>query len=134
VIVADTNLIAYLLIEGPFTSDAEAILDAEPEWGAPALWRSELANVLWLYVRNGSVGIERASRHFRRAVELIGGNELPVDHVEVLRLAGSSGCSTYDCEFVLTARNAGVPLVTADRKILSAFPRLAISIQDFARN
>ena len=133
-IVADTNLIAYLLIDGPFTAAAEAVLDADPHWAAPVLWRSELSNVLTLYVRNGTVSVEGAVRHFRRALDLVGGNELPVDHAEVLRLAGSSRCSSYDCEFVLAAREAGVPLVTEDRRLLATFPQLTVSIQSFASN
>lgn len=31
-------------------------------------------------------------------------------------------CSAYDCEFVWLARDLRLPLVTADRKVLDAFP------------
>jgi predicted nucleic acid-binding protein len=134
VIVADTNLIAYLLVDGPFTAHAEAILEAEPDRAAPALWRSELANVLSLYVRTGVISLDGALRHFQRAAELLGPNELPVDHRDVLRLAEGSRSSAYDCEFVLAARTRGVPLVTADRRLLAAFPEVAVSITDFASN
>jgi predicted nucleic acid-binding protein len=47
---------------------------------------------------------------------------------DVLELAVSSGCSTYDCEFVVLARNLAIKLVTMDRKVLDAFPDLAVPL------
>jgi len=47
-IVADTNLIAYFLVKGPHTREAEAVYEKDPEWAAPLLWRSEFRNVLIL--------------------------------------------------------------------------------------
>lgn len=35
------------------------------------------------------------------------------------------GCTAYDCEFVALSQRLGVPLVTLDRALLKAFPRLA---------
>ena len=55
-----------------------------------------------------------------------------VDGSAVLDLAATSRCKSYDCEFVLAAQSAGVPLVTADGKVLAAFPSVAVSIQTFA--
>jgi predicted nucleic acid-binding protein len=132
VIVADTNVIAYLLINGPFTADAETVLAKDPVWAAPVLWRSELASVLSLYVRTGAVSLAGAEAHIHRAGQLVGPNEFAVEHLEVLRLSSVCGCSTYACEFVWGARSAGVPLVTSDKKLLAAFPNLAFSLQDFA--
>ncbi len=40
-IVADTNLIAYRLIEGEQTELALAVWAKEPEWFVPPLWRHE---------------------------------------------------------------------------------------------
>jgi len=51
VIVADTNLIAYLVMPSPYTEAAERLLVREPDWVAPTLWRSEFRNVLALYLR-----------------------------------------------------------------------------------
>ena len=56
------------------------------------------------------------------------GHEESVESEAVLRLAASSGCSAYDCEFVAAAQQLDAPLVTADRDLLKAFPALTRSL------
>lgn len=36
-IVVDTNVVAYLLLAGPQTEKAEALLLHDPDWAAPVL-------------------------------------------------------------------------------------------------
>ncbi|MET0516631.1 MAG: hypothetical protein ABW047_15040 [Nitrospiraceae bacterium] len=50
----------------------------------------------------------------------------------VMTFAAESGCSAYDCEFVATAHDLGVPLMTVDRQLLKAFPRVAVHPAAFA--
>lgn len=52
---------------------------------------------------------------------------------QVLELAARSGCSVYDCEFVALAEDLSAALVTSDRRILKAFPSVAVSPSVFAR-
>jgi predicted nucleic acid-binding protein len=61
----------------------------------------------------------------RSAEELLAGRELAVDSAAVLDLAFASSCSAYDCEFVALAQALGVRLVTSDKQVLRAFPRIA---------
>jgi len=37
--------------------------------------------------------------------------------------------SSYDCEFVSLAKEAGLPLITEDKKILREFPEIACKMQ-----
>ncbi|HWK90470.1 MAG TPA: type II toxin-antitoxin system VapC family toxin [Longimicrobium sp.] len=131
-IVADTNLIAYALIAGPFSRDAEAVREKDSNWVAPALWRSEFLNVVALYLRRGEMTLPTALTAWANARALLENGEVAVDGDEVLALAARSGCASYDCEFVYVAQTLGVPLVTGDNKVLSAFPSIAVSISDFA--
>lgn len=133
-IVADANLIAYLLIPGPFTEDARRVLAKDAAWAAPVLWRSELSNVFAGYMRRGLLSLDAALERFAGAAEILGASEYEVSFEQVLRLASTSGCSAYDCQYVLIARALRVPLVTSDKRILTAFPTVAVAPHDFAAN
>ncbi len=49
-IVVDTNVIAYLYLSNERSQQVERLLEKDSEWAAPLLWRSELRNVLALYL------------------------------------------------------------------------------------
>jgi len=49
--------------------------------------------------------------------------EYATESVAVLQLAATSGLSVNDCEFSLT-----VSLITTDKKLLRAFPTVALSL------
>jgi len=125
VIVVDTNIIAYLLIPGPWTEAAEDLLQSEPVWAAPPLWRSELRNILAGYLRRGTLSFEQTVALQSTAESLLAGHETSVDSRAVLELVRGSNCSAYDCEFVTLARQSGSVLNTLDSKLLAAFPDTA---------
>jgi predicted nucleic acid-binding protein len=131
VIVADANLLAYLVVEGAHTSMARDVARLDDAWAAPRLWRSELTSTLGGYVRIGESVIAGALQRFAVAELAIGDREFDPEPAEVLELAARSGCSTYDCEYVAVARALGVPLVTADKQVLRAFPGTAVSPEAF---
>ena len=60
------------------------------------------------------------------------GSEYDVDSYAVLRLAESSGCSAYDCEYVALAKELRVRLVTLDKQVLGAFPETSSALDEFA--
>ena len=124
-IVVDTNVVAYLLLPGPQTALAEDLLIQQPEWAAPPLWRSEWRNVLAGYLRRGALDLNQALALQQQAELLVIRHEEPVSSQAVLQLVASSRCSAYDCEFVAAAHQLDVPLVTADRALLAAFPGVA---------
>ena len=132
-IVADTNLIAYLLIPGAQTPAVREVLRRDPSWSAPLLWRSEFRNVLALYLRQQALSLADAFVFMEEAETLLAGREYAMESAPVLRLAEQSGCSAYDCEFVHLAQELAVPLVTSDAKLRRAFPQLAVSPDDFTR-
>lgn len=132
-IVVDTNVIAYLYLPTEYTSHAEALLSRDPEWLAPVLWRSELRNVLALYMRKGVLDFDQAFAIQQEAEALMADRNYDPDSLAVLKLADDSGCSAYDCEFVALARFTGLPLVTMDKKVLEAFPDSAVALTNFTR-
>ncbi len=121
-IVVDTNVLTYLWLPGPRTSAAEALLRKDPDWHAPLLWRSEFRNVVVGQVRRHRLGLGTAQRIVLEAESQMNGREYGVPSSEVLRRAAESGCSAYDCEFVVLAESLTVPLYTCDEEVLTAFP------------
>jgi predicted nucleic acid-binding protein len=131
VIVADANLLAYLVMPGDRTEEAVAVLTRDPTWVAPTLWRSELRSVVHKYIARGDLTVARAVALLQQVDEVLGGREGDVDTQDVLELASRSNCTTYDCEYVAMANTLGVPLITTDRMILKAFPTRALTPAEF---
>lgn len=130
-IVVDTNIIVYLLLSGEHSKKATQALSREQVWAVPMLWRSELRNVLALYIRKSILTVSEAVAVIDRADELINGQEFSVSTRSVLELVERSNCSAYDCEFVALAQDLGTPLLTVDRRILDQFTDVAISLDRY---
>jgi predicted nucleic acid-binding protein len=124
-IVVDTNVLAYLYLPGDYTAQAEALLDRDPDWVAPVLWRSEFRNILAGYMRRRALTFDQARDVQAEAESLLSGAEYEVDSQRVFELVRDSDCSAYDCEFVALAMTLGVKLVTMDAKLLRVFPKHA---------
>jgi predicted nucleic acid-binding protein len=127
--VIDANVIAYLLIKGEHTAAAKKLLKDDPDWTAPQLWRSEVRNVLATYLRNKYFNLSQAIFFMKKAEELMLEGEYQVQSNDVLELALQSGCSAYDCEYIALAKDFGINLVTTDKKLLKAFPDIAVDLE-----
>lgn len=124
-IVVDTNIIIHFWTDTIETPLAHELFKMDPEWRAPALWRSELRNAVALFMRHRSLPLHAAKEMVQSAEEMMAGREFIVDSSDVLDLVSRSNCSAYDCEFVALAQELTVPLITTDRKIVREFPEIA---------
>jgi predicted nucleic acid-binding protein len=127
VIVVDTNILAYLYLPGEHTAAAEALLERDPDWCAPILWRSEFRNILAGCLRRNDLSFDQAITVQAEAESLLAGCEFEVESRAVLELVRDSDCSAYDCEFIALATKLDTKLFTMDRKLLRAFPNRALS-------
>ena len=127
-IVVDTNVVAYLYLPSEYTAAAETLLEQDPDWAAPILWRSEFRNILAGYLRRKTLTFDQAWALQAEAEALLTGLEFEVDSETVLRLVQTSDCSAYDCEFIALATQLDTKLVTADKKLLKAFPERATTL------
>ena len=121
-IVVDSNILAYLYLPSDHTAKAEALFKKDPEWAAPLLWRSEFRNILAGYLRRSTLSFEQSIALQQEAEGLLSGAEFEVDSYGVLELVSKSECSAYDCEFISLAIKLNTKLVTADKKLIRAFP------------
>lgn len=127
-IVVDSNVLAYLYLPGEYTAAAEALLESNPDWAAPVLWRGEFRNILAGYLRRGKLTFDQALDIQSEVEDLLSGVEHEVDSRSVLELVRDSECSAYDCEFVALAMRLDTKLVTMDGKVLRAFPGTAVAL------
>jgi predicted nucleic acid-binding protein len=132
-IVADTNLIAYLMIEGDFTPQAELVYQLDSNWIAPYLWRSEFRNILALYLRKNYLSMAEAKTIMAQGEVLMKNKEFELDSASLLEMIENSTLSAYDCEYVVLAKKLGINLITNDKKILKSFPDLAVSLESYGQ-
>ena len=133
-IVADATLISYFAVRDERHSElADAVCAVDNAWASPWLWRSEVRSALMKYVNHAGMSLETALLAFSTAEEVIGAREYRVSCERVFELAMRSKCTVYDCEYVALAEDLDVPLVTADQQILKAFPKIAVSLEKFAK-
>lgn len=130
-IVADSNLIAYLLIPGDKSALADEVLLKDSEWAVPLICRSEVRNILTLYMRHEGMSLSQARRTMEKAESLWRSREFAVPSDDVLELTFQHSITAYDGEFVVLAKQLGVSLVTFDKAVRKAFPNTAISAEDF---
>jgi len=124
VIVVDANVISYLILKGDHSEDCGKLFVEDSEWAAPRLWRDEVANVLATYERQGCISREEALLAFSDAEAIMSENEYDVSIEKILSVAGRTGCSGYDSQYISLAEELGVSLYTYDKKVL----RMAASI------
>jgi len=130
-IVTDTNILAYLLIEGNRTEVCRQVLLKDPEWCAPVLWRSELRNVLTTLMHHAGMSLSGGKARMAQAESLLAGREHSVASEIVLNLTSDHPVSAYDAEFVCLADQLGTRLITTDKPLLRKFPDIALSPEEY---
>lgn len=132
-IVADSNLIAYLLIPGDKSALADEVLLKDSEWAVPLICRSEMRNILALYMRHEAMSLSQARRTMEKAESLWRSREFAVPSDDVLELSFHHSITAYDGEYAVLAKQLGIPLVTFDKAVRKAFPNTAITAEDFLK-
>lgn len=129
--LVDTNVVAYLLIEGDRTVQARQLYAADPDWRSDGFLFVEFANVIATYVRAKALTLDQGSGllgEAERRVTLVPAQT--GDHAAVLELAATLGVSAYDARFILVARSAGARLVTEDAALRTAAPQWTQSLRE----
>ena len=132
-IVADNSLLVYFWLPSDFAELAEAAKHRDKVWASPILWRSEFRNLLAGYLRQKTLTEAEANAAYLNVQKDLGANEYSVPTERIIRLVLESDCTAYDCEYVALAQDFGVPLVTMEKQILRAFPKIAVPMEKFAK-
>ena len=130
-IVVDTSVIASLWVPNDMEELAYKVLRKDPDWVAPLLWRSELRNVLALYLRKNILELSTVLQSMQEAEQLMKSYAYEVNSTQVLQLIQNSSCSSYDCEFVALADDLGLQLISFDNQICRKFSEIAVHPKKF---
>jgi predicted nucleic acid-binding protein len=117
VIVVDTNVITYLILQREKTDQAQSLYRKDSDWVMPTLWRHEYLNVLANYVRHGGVEYGDVEKAWNQAISCFGDKERHVDMLIALRLACVHNISAYDAQYIALAENLGVTCITEDQHL-----------------
>jgi predicted nucleic acid-binding protein len=129
VLAVDTNVLAYLLLEGDRTADAQALYEKDGDWRSEGFLLIEFSNVLATYRRRGVLAGDTAAELLDTA-ERVAGGLVNLPHGRALALAAEYGVSAYDARFLGAAQALGTRLVTEDAKLRAAAPALTRSIAE----
>jgi len=126
-IVVDTNVLAYLLIEGDRTREAQALFAKDSDWRSDVFLLVEFSNVLATHRRTGALSVRQTESLLAEAATRV--RELvSVPNLQALRCAERFVVSAYDARFLAAANTLGAKLVTEDAKLRAAAPALTRSI------
>ena len=125
-IVADSTLLAYLLRPGDKSAICDEIFLKDPDWAVPLICRSEIRNILTLYMRHERMSLNQALATMEKAECVWRDHEYAVPSTSVLELTHKHTITAYDGEFIVLAQELGIPLLTFDKAVRRMFPRIAI--------
>ena len=129
-IAVDSNILAYLLLDGGKTTEARLLLERDPDWHSDAFALIELTNIFATSIRAGNLDLAQATTALAEAQALIDPGLHIVPHTETLNLASRFRVSAYDARYLGVALALGIPLVTEDRRLRKAAPELTCSLAD----
>jgi predicted nucleic acid-binding protein len=128
--VVDTNIVAYLLLEGPHSEAARALHAADSDWQSESFLMVELVNVLATAMRSAKHPLTETLQTLAEAQHLMSAGLRSVEDRDVLNAAAHFGISGYDARFLVVARALGERLVTEDAKLRRAAPEFTCSLAE----
>jgi predicted nucleic acid-binding protein len=130
-IVVDSNIVAYLLIQGEKTLLARSLWNSDNNWCMPTLWLHEFLNVLATNERTGNLRLKTCQDLLGLALSLFEAKSRQVDMAYTLALAAECRLTAYDAQYIALAQSMNVLLISEDRKLQQAAPKSVRSMKSF---
>ena len=127
-LVIDTNVLASLLLQGPFSQLARTLCAADPQWRSEAFVMTELANVLATQIRLRDMPLKDALDLLDHGTAVMADGLVEIDNSAALSLAAERKVSAYDARYLVVAQRLQTRLMTEDAKLRQKAPELTWSI------
>lgn len=123
-LVVDASVTAKIVMVEPFTQEAKALFAllgaGAVALSAPDLIYAECANILWKQVQRGNVTSTEATTHYATiAAAPLGITPIQALATDALSIALAHAISAYDACYVALAQRLGIPLITADQRLVN---------------
>lgn len=128
-VLVDTNILAYLLIDGDRTAAAQALYARDSDWRSESFIMVEFSNILATYVRTRAMTHAQGLDLLAEAQALMPAL-LNLQHSQGLDAAAEFAISAYDARFIAVAKQMRAKLVTEDAKLRAAVPAWTVSLAD----
>jgi predicted nucleic acid-binding protein len=128
-VLVDTNILAYLTIEGDRTAAAQKLFERDSDWCSEAFVMVEFSNILATYVRTKAMTQAQGARLLIDAQALMSTLH-NVANTQALETAMQYEISGYDARFISLARHLKLRLITEDAKLRTAVPSWTLSLAD----
>ena len=129
-LIVDTNVLAYLLIEGDYTAAARLLHRRDDDWRSEAFIMIEFTNVLTASIAARRMNLVLAQRFLADATSLLRGKLALISYDSVLSLAVQYRVTAYDARFLALPQQLDRRLVTEDAKLRAAAPKLTQSLAE----
>jgi predicted nucleic acid-binding protein len=129
-LLVDTDIVAYLLIDGDYTDGAQQLRIRDSDWRSEAFLLVEFTNVLASSIARKRMTLSSAEDFLVKATALFDGKLARIPHASVLAIAARYRVSASDARFLALADQLGSRLVTEDAGLRAAAPRLTQSIAE----
>ena len=129
-LIVDTKVLTYLLIEGDHTAAARLVHRRDDDWRSEAFIMIEFTNVLTASIAAGRMNLVLAQRSLAHATSLLHGKLALIPHDSVLWLAVQFRVTVYDARFLALAQQLDCRLVTEDAKLRAAAPKLTQTLAE----
>lgn len=132
-LVLDTSYIIALVLREGDTPDADTVTEIIATEGAvvPALWRFEVANVLWMAAKRGRIPATRPGEILADLDSLA----ISIDSAATARawtatyaLAARHDLTVYDAAYLELALRLEIPLASCDHDLLGAARRDSVRV------
>lgn len=129
-LIVDTNVVAYLLIEGDYTAAARSLHRRDDDWRSEAFIMVEFTNVLTASIAARRMNSVLAQQFLAAATSFLHGKLTSIPRDSVLSLAVQYRVTAYDARFLALAQQLDTPLGTEDAKLHAAAPKLTQSLAE----
>ena len=129
-LLVDTNVVAYLMIEGDYTETAQELRTRDSDWRSESFLLVEFTNVLVSSIARKRMTLSMAEDFLAKAAALFDGKLGRIPHASVLAIATRHRVSAYDARFLSLADQLGSRLITEDARLRAAAPALTQSLAE----